>query len=159
VSHRLQYIMSVITTTSQSPPVTFESMSHISSNCKQQYAIALEDIPPRSPSISSYSSNYSHHSASTASTVYSVASPTTPKSPSYRLFKQSSFPVSQPPNPLEPAVGRLPASVYACILDQLQTLHEGPASHQFGCVTCYQRDLHSLALTNRSWERAVRSKL
>ncbi|QKX57303.1 uncharacterized protein TRUGW13939_04415 [Talaromyces rugulosus] len=148
--------MSVTTTTSQSPPVTFESMSHASANYKQQYAIALEDIPPRSPSISSYSSNYS---ASTAPTVYSVASPTTPKSPSYRLFKQSSFPASQPQNPLEPAVSRLPASVYACIIDQLQTLHEGPASHQFGCVTCYQRDLHSLALTNRSWERAVRSKL
>lgn len=152
--------MSVTTTTSQSPPVTFESMSHVSANYKQQYAVAVEDISPRSPSISSYSSNYSHHSESTAPTVYSVASPTIPKSPSYRLFKQSSFPASQPPpSSLEPAVGRLPASVYACILDQLQTLHEGPASHQFGCVTCYQRDLHALALTNRSWERAARSKL
>ena len=78
--------MSVTTTTSQSPPVTFESMSHVSGNYKQQYAIALEDIPPRSPSISSYTSNYS---ASTAPTVYSVASPTTPKSSSYRLGKQS----------------------------------------------------------------------
>ncbi|KAH8695387.1 hypothetical protein BGW36DRAFT_361084 [Talaromyces proteolyticus] len=151
--------MSVITT-SQSPPVTFDSMA--AANYQQHYAASMEDIPPRSPSISSYSSNYSHHSSSTATTAYSVASPTSPKSPSYRFFRQNTPPQSlqqQQQQLLEPAIRRMPVAVYGCILNQLQNLHEGSGSYQYGCTTCFQRDLHALALTSRSWERAVRSKL
>ncbi|KAL1958223.1 hypothetical protein VTO42DRAFT_4731 [Malbranchea cinnamomea] len=53
--------------------------------------------------------------------------------------------------------GRLPAEVYDCILLHLEQLHTAP--HQEGCTTCYMRDLYSLTLTSRAWERAARSKL
>lgn len=52
---------------------------------------------------------------------------------------------------------RLPQEVYDCILSYLQLSHTLPNSD--GCVTCFMRDLHSLSLTNRAWEKAVRSKL
>lgn len=155
--------MSVITATSQRPPVSFE----------QHYA-PLEDIPPRrssSASASSYSSNYSSSIFST--TPPTVYSPTSPRSPSNRSFKQQQQQQQQtappptptiptsflPRQPLEPALGSLPPAVYTCILDQLQNLHEAPENYQYGCTTCFQRDLHALALTSRTLERAVRSKL
>lgn len=53
--------------------------------------------------------------------------------------------------------GRLPSEVYDCILDQLQLLHTTPYAE--GCTTCYMRDLYSLTLTSRVWEKAARSKL
>ncbi|EER37205.1 conserved hypothetical protein [Histoplasma capsulatum var. duboisii H88] len=51
----------------------------------------------------------------------------------------------------------LPQEVYDCILSHLQCSHLAP--HCQGCITCYMRDLYSLALTSRAWEKAVRGKL
>ena len=52
---------------------------------------------------------------------------------------------------------RLPNEVYECIITHLQTLHMDACSE--GCLTCYMRDLYSLSLTSRAWEKAVRGKL
>lgn len=53
--------------------------------------------------------------------------------------------------------GRLPAEVYDCILVHLEQLHTVP--HADGCTTCFMRDLYSLTLTSRAWEKSARSKL
>lgn len=138
---------------------TFNNNNNSNSNNSQQpYPVAADDVSVRSPSVISYASNYSSDSAyssSTAPTIYSAPSPVSPTSPrpAYRLFKHA--PV--PPTPREPAIQRLPPRVYECILDHLQALHESP--QQSGCTTCFQRDLHALALTNRTWDRAVRKRL
>lgn len=160
------FIMSVITATSQRAPVTFRDYD-------QQYSVAIQDVPPRrgsAASVSSYTSNYS--SSTYSSTPPTVYSPTSPK-PAYRVFKQQTAAAQQPPptptippsfltlprQPNEPAIKCLPPAVYDCILRQLQDLHEAPENYQYGCTTCFQRDLHALALTSRTWERNVRSKL
>jgi hypothetical protein len=154
--------MSVITATS----VPFGNMP-ASEYEQQQYAMAIEDISPRrssAASTSSYSSNYNSSYSSTPPTVYS---PTSPRSPLNRPSKQHIAPPPTPTiptsflprQPYEPALGSLPPAVYNCILNQLQDLHEAPENYQYGCTTCFQRDLHALALTSRTWERAVRSKL
>lgn len=137
---------------------TFNRNRSGSSSSQQSYPVAADDVSVRSPSVISYASNYSSDSAyssSTAPTIYSAPSPTSPTSPrpAYRLFKHA----PAPSTPREPAIQRLPPRVYECILDQLQALHESP--QQSGCTTCFQRDLHALALTNRSWDRAVRKRL
>lgn len=158
--------MSVITATSQRAPVAFRDYD-------QQYSVPIQNVPPRrgsAASVSSYTSNYS--SSTYSSTPPTVYSPTCPK-PAYRVFKQQTTAVQQPPptptippsflspsrQPNEPAIKCLPPAVYDCILKQLQDLHEAPENYQYGCTTCFQRDLHALALTSRTWERNVRSKL
>ncbi|EED19511.1 conserved hypothetical protein [Talaromyces stipitatus ATCC 10500] len=166
--------MSVITATSQRAPVTFQNAS----DYDQKYSVAIQDVPPRrssSASVSSYTSNYSSSTYST--TPPTVYSPTSPKQASYRGFRQHSVDSQQQPPPTptippvflslpsssrqpnEPAIKFLPPAVYDCILRQLQDLHEAPENYQYGCTTCFQRDLHALALTSRTWERNVRSKL
>jgi hypothetical protein len=166
--------MSVITATSQRAPVAFRDYD-------QQYSVAIQDVPPRrgsAASVSSYTSNYS--SSTYSSTPPTVYSPTSPKPAAYRVFKQQQQQQQQqtataqqpPPTPTippsfltlprqanEPAIKCLPPAVYDCILRQLQDLHEAPENYQYGCTTCFQRDLHALALTSRTWERNVRSKL
>lgn len=108
---------------------------------------------PASPSsctssVSSFRSNYSV--ASTApTTAYSPTSPTS-------SWKQCDSAASLD-RILEPVFKRLPQEVYDTILNQLELLHTG--SHQQGCLTCFQRDLHALSLTSRVWEKAVRAKL
>lgn len=107
---------------------------------------------PTSPtcSVSSFRSNYSI--ASTAPTsAYSPTSPTS--SASWRQCDSA----ASLDRILEPVIKRLPQEVYDNILAQLETLHTG--CHHNGCVTCFQRDLHSLSLTCRIWEKAVRAKL
>jgi hypothetical protein len=159
LSDEPNWTMSVIYSRPERSPVAYEAMPHqghvVMSNYKQPYAVSIESVSTRSPSVSSYSSNFSNYSTYSNSTAPTIHSPTLPSSPrlGYRLFKQP----SQPPRVVEPAVKRLPSPVYDCILNQLQSLHE--ATHQTGCTTCFQRDLHSLALTSRTWEKAVRSKL
>jgi hypothetical protein len=98
-----------------------------------------------SSSSTSYSSNYATSTA--PSTVYS------PTFSTYRLFKSP----TPPPKVVEPPFERVPPRVYDCILDQLLSLHS--SASQLGCETCFQRDLHSLALTSRAWERSARKKL
>ncbi|TID25210.1 hypothetical protein E6O75_ATG04415 [Venturia nashicola] len=52
---------------------------------------------------------------------------------------------------------KLPEEVYQCIVAQLE---ESYFSDEFGtCTTCYMKDLHSLMLTSRDWERVSRRKL
>lgn len=55
------------------------------------------------------------------------------------------------------ALRQMPPHVHNLILEYLEYLHTGP--RQTGCLTCLRRDLHSLSLTCRAWERASRQKL
>lgn len=59
-----------------------------------------------------------------------------------------------PPQAIFP---RLPPEIYDCILRKLREFHETPSS--LSCQTCYLRDLSSLALTSRAWDKAVRVRL
>lgn len=52
-----------------------------------------------------------------------------------------------------PVFRGLPPEIYDCILQQLRVFHEDPASQS--CQTCHLRDLCSLALTSRAWDKAV----
>lgn len=116
------------------------------------YSVSIESVSSRKCSVSSYMSNYSQ---STAPSIYSPTSPSSPNF-SYSMFKAALTPAPAP-KPAEPIFKRLPPEVYDCILRHLELEHTG--AHKSGCLTCFQRDLHSLALTNRAWEKAVRSKL
>ncbi|KAI9934210.1 hypothetical protein ASPWEDRAFT_26108 [Aspergillus wentii DTO 134E9] len=112
------------------------------------FPVTVHPVGSRNSSVSSFKTNYS---VSTAPT--SICSPTSPVSP-YRQFDSA----ASLDKILEPVFKRVPQEVYDVILDQLQLLHT--TSHQSsGCLTCYQRDLHSLSLTCRPWEKAVRAKL
>lgn len=51
----------------------------------------------------------------------------------------------------------LPPEVYDCILQHLRQFHEDPRSQS--CQACYLRDLCSLSLTNRAWDKAVIKRL
>ena len=59
--------------------------------------------------------------------------------------------------PSPPVFQRLPLEIYDCVLRKLREFHENPAS--LSCQTCYLRDLCSLALTSRAWDKAVRFRL
>jgi hypothetical protein len=50
----------------------------------------------------------------------------------------------------------LPREVHDCIVSQLEEIHLGGDQ---ACPPCYLRDLHSLTLTSRAWERAARPQL
>ena len=50
----------------------------------------------------------------------------------------------------------LPEEVYDCIVSKLEDVH---LRDDKACPPCYLRDLHSLTLTSRAWERAARSQL
>lgn len=56
-----------------------------------------------------------------------------------------------------PVFQRLPPEIYDCILQQLKEFHYAPSS--MSCETCYLRDLCSLSLTSRAWDRSVRKWL
>ena len=133
--------MSVVASRPESPAVPYAIPG---SNCKE-FAVTVQPAS-RTSSVSSYRTNYS---ASTAPTAYSPSSPAS----SYRQF--DSF--GSIDKPIEPVQRRLPQEVYDVILNHLETLHKAP--HQTGCTTCFQRDLHALSLTCRSWEKAVRGRL
>ncbi|OQD75232.1 hypothetical protein PENDEC_c008G04263 [Penicillium decumbens] len=133
--------MSVVVSRPESPAVPYTIPE---SNCKE-FAVTVQPAS-RTSSISSYRTNYS---ASTAPTVYSPSSPTL----SYHPFDS----LGSIDKPIEPIQRRLPQEVYDVILNNLQNLHKAP--HQTGCTTCFQRDLHALSLTCRSWEKAVRGRL
>lgn len=135
--------MSVVASRPASPAVPYTIPE---SNCKE-FTVTTQPAS-RTSSISSYRSNYS---ASTAPTAYSPSSPTL----SNRQF--DSFGSIDKPIDVEPIQRRLPQEVYDVILNSLETLHKAP--HQTGCTTCFQRDLHALSLTCRSWEKAVRGRL
>ncbi|KAK2750952.1 hypothetical protein FQN57_000027 [Myotisia sp. PD_48] len=123
--------------------------------------------PPPSPT-------YARHASSTSSS---------PKSPSFPPFYKNQFANSSAPDiysptamrypfhsgkhgralfqeqqrPVRPVSQRLPDEVYEYILCHLMSMHTGSCGE--GCLTCYMRDLYSLSLTNRAWEKAVRGRL
>lgn len=47
---------------------------------------------------------------------------------------------------------KLPKEVYSCIVAQLEQIH---LQQDQTCPPCYLRDLHSLSLTSRAWDRAA----
>jgi hypothetical protein len=47
---------------------------------------------------------------------------------------------------------QLPREVYDCVLTQLELIH---LSQNQPCPACYMKDLHSLSLTSRAWDRAA----
>ena len=118
---------------------------------KKNWNVHVQHVPSRTSSISSYKSNYTTSSTSTAPTYYS-SSPVSPVSPCRQFDSISSLPKN-----FEPVERRVTQPLYDLILDKLENLHKDP--HQTGCTTCFQRDLHALSLTSRSWEKAVRGKL
>ncbi|KAJ5748164.1 uncharacterized protein N7511_009860 [Penicillium nucicola] len=134
--------MSVVATR----PETSGFYSSIPEDHVADYATPVQPTASRTSSVSSYRTNYS---ASTAPTAYSPSSPAS----SYRQFdSQGSI-----PKITEPIQRRIPQEVYEVIIHHLEDMHKG--QHQAGCTTCFQRDLHALSLTCRSWEKAVRAPL
>ncbi|PGH23319.1 hypothetical protein AJ80_02571 [Polytolypa hystricis UAMH7299] len=111
---------------------------------------------PRSPTLP-YMPQYA---GPPSPTIYSPTSPTSP-SFSFRAFKPvppSSIALQQQQQQRSQCVFRcLPQEVYDCILTYLQLSHCPPSLE--GCMTCYMRDLYSLSLSSRAWEKAVRGKL
>ncbi|CAI7624826.1 unnamed protein product [Penicillium viridicatum] len=132
--------MSVVATRTETPVVPYNSIP------ENHVDYSVHSSASRTASISSYRTNYS---ASTAPTTYS---PSSPSSSSRQCDSVNSL-----PKLTEPIQRRLPHEVYAVIIHHLEELHKG--QHQTGCTTCFQRDLHALALTCRSWEKAVRGPL
>ncbi|CAI7564037.1 unnamed protein product [Penicillium discolor] len=132
--------MSIVATRTETPVVSYNSIP------ENHVDYSVHSSASRTSSISSYRTNYS---ASTAPTTYSPSSP----SSSYRQCDS----VNSLPKLTEPIQRRLPHEVYEVIIHHLEELHKG--QHQTGCTTCFQRDLHALALTCRSWEKAVRGPL
>lgn len=112
-----------------------------------EFPVPVHPVASRTSSVSSYKTNYTTSTAPT--TAYSPSSPTS----SYRHFDS----IGSVPKYPEAVQRRIPQEVYDVILDQLEHLHKDP--HQTGCTTCFQRDLHALSLTSRSWEKAIRGRL
>lgn len=104
--------------------------------------------------ISRRSSTSSIGSHDTKSSIYSNAAPSAGAVRSSLPAQQRISRSTKPPIPM---FRRLPPEIYECILEQLNVLHSNPSSQS--CATCYLRDLYNLALTSRTWDRAVRVKL
>ncbi|KAJ5996644.1 hypothetical protein N7522_008304 [Penicillium canescens] len=134
--------MSVVATRPENPGF----YSSIPEDHVAVYTAPVQPIASRTSSVSSYRTNYS---ASTAPTTYS---PSSPASSCRQFDSQGSI-----PKITEPFQRRIPQEVYEVVIHHLEELHKG--QHQAGCTTCFQRDLHALSLTCRSWEKAVRAPL
>ncbi|OJD17726.1 hypothetical protein AJ78_02191 [Emergomyces pasteurianus Ep9510] len=113
-------------------------------------------VQPRNPSSRASSIQYARDNNYPNATTPEIYSPTAVASSGsfiFRSFKPAKSPSKEPLPFLKP----LPQEVYDCILSHLQYSHLAPNCE--GCLTCYMRDLYSLALTSRAWEKAVRAKL
>jgi hypothetical protein len=137
--------MSVVASRPESPAVPY-TITRDAPNYKE-FGVGVQPVTSRTSSISSYKTNYTTSTSPTTS--YSPSSPTS----SCRQFDS----IGSITEPIAPVQRRIPQEVYDVILNSLETLHKAP--HQTGCTTCFQRDLHALSLTCRSWERAVRPRL
>ncbi|KAF1841952.1 uncharacterized protein K460DRAFT_388761 [Cucurbitaria berberidis CBS 394.84] len=51
---------------------------------------------------------------------------------------------------------RLPREVYDCIVAQLEQIH---LDHDRACSSCYLKDLYSLSLTSRMWDKAATAQM
>ncbi len=110
----------------------------------------------RPPTSASYASTASNPNSFTTAYTYS-STPTSPGS----LFSHHSNSSSQVKARWKPPprafFQNLPPEVYDCILQQLRIFHEDPRS--LSCQTCHMRDLCSLSMTNRAWDKAVVKRL
>jgi hypothetical protein len=146
--------MSVMTARSERAPIPYGPLPRHNNIVVPNYRASppyaastpYQTVPYRISPVSSTSNDY-YHSITPA--VHSRAPPR------YRNPISKNRPTK--PSPSGPFFKRVPPKIYDCILNQLQDLHMDPS--QFSCLTCFQRDLHSLALTSRAWEKAVRNRL
>lgn len=101
-------------------------------------------------------SDFSYAGFAPSPSLYSTLLPSSPSLSSQRssFITQQKLRSTKPPPPV---FQRLPLEIYECILLQLRTFHESQSSAS--CQTCYLRDLCSLALTSRTWDRVVRARL
>ena len=106
-----------------------------------------------SPRLSTSSFTSAASNASSASTYSYSTAPSTPISRISKLSPPSSQLQLPSKIPGRPIFQRLPQEIYDCILQQLRAFHKDPASQS--CQTCHLRDLCSLALTSRAWDKAV----
>lgn len=112
-------------------------------------------------STSSYPSIASCPSYFSTPSYYSTA-PTIPTSISGPQRSSYTNPYATQPKtrsttPISGTIQRLPSAVYDTILVHLRAFHEDAAS--LSCQTCFLRDMSSLALVSRKWDRAVRPRL
>lgn len=115
----------------------------------------IDDAQSPRSSISSHTSMASSLGSSATTYTYSSA-PSLPPS----LISQQSYAIQTKARPKfasRALFKALPPEVYDCILQQLRILHETPESQS--CQTCHLRDLCSLSLTNRAWDKAVVKRL
>lgn len=140
--------MSIVDSRPERPPVSYSPIPYQRHPAQyyKDYTVNVQSIPARTSSVSPVKPNY--YSVYNAPTIYSPTSPTV----SYFSFDAP----ASPRIPASPIFKRLPQRVSDAILNQLELSH---TVSPHGCTTCFQRDLHSLSLTSRFWERAVRAKL
>lgn len=108
------------------------------------------------PSILPYTSQGSSVGSSATTYTYSSAQSLPPS----LVSRPSSYSIKTNARAKDPSRANfkaLPPEVYDCILRQLRVLHETPDSQS--CQTCYLRDLCSLSLTSRAWDKAVVKRL
>ena len=110
----------------------------------------------RPPTSNSYASTASNSNSFT--TAYTCSStPTSPGSLSSHHSNSTSQLRAQWKPPPRALFQNLPPEVYDCILQQLRVFHEDPRSQS--CQTCHMRDLCSLSMTSRAWDKAVVKRL
>lgn len=112
--------------------------------------------------FSDYNSESLQSSASSRASFTSIPSvySSIPASPTTFGSQRSSYTTQQKLRstaPPPPVFQGLPLEIYDCILQQLKNFHYDTSSAS--CQTCYLRDLCTLALTSRAWDRAVRKSL
>lgn len=124
------------------------SKSSVAWNAMDSNTVSRRSSASSYASAGSNTSLYSHYS--TAQGTNTTSLPSRPSS----LTNIQRLRSANPPPPL---FKRLPPAIYECIFQHLRTIHLSVSSTS--CVTCYMRDLCSLALTSRTWDRAVRTRL
>ena len=112
---------------------------------------------PQSPpsSVSSHTSaSFSLRSYSSTATSLSIKGAPAWRS-SHSLSRARPF---QPPPGLPARIFQiLPLSIYENIIQQLKLIHE--RSSLQSCQTCYMRDLCTLSLTSRTWDKVAVKRL
>lgn len=129
------------------------SKSSVAANAK---IVNTNRAQSRRPSISSYTSLGSGLGSTATAYTYSSAQCL----PSSLVSQPSSYSTQTKARakvPCRAIFKALPPEVYDCILQQLRVLHETPESQS--CQTCHVRDLCSLSLTSRAWDKAVVKRL
>lgn len=124
------------------PPRTSSDVEYADMVLSQSPRSSISSSTSMAPSIASSATTYTYSTAP-STPISLISRPPAPWGQSELHSKMSHQSVFQ----------GLPPEVYDCILQQLRVLHEDPASQS--CQTCHLRDLCSLALTSRAWDKAV----